>query len=51
MASIEKRKTTDGDENFRVKVRIRGFKPVTASFARLTDARRWAQSMCGSAAK
>src|SRR5215471_18748928 len=44
MASIEKRPGPDGQTVFRVKVRLKGTSPVTATFERLTDARRWAQS-------
>jgi integrase len=43
MASIEKRVTQEGKITFRVKVRLKGFPAQTASFDRLTDARRWAQ--------
>ena len=43
MASIEKRTTQDGQTTFRVKVRLKGFPVQTASFERLTDARKWAQ--------
>ncbi|MDP2784998.1 MAG: site-specific integrase [Sulfurimicrobium sp.] len=41
MASIEKRVTREGNTTYRVKVRIKGFAPETASFERLTDARQW----------
>ncbi len=41
MATIEKRSTGDGSLSYRVKVRIKGFAPETASFDRLTDAREW----------
>jgi integrase len=41
MATIEKRTTRDGTTKYRVKVRIKGFPPETASFERLTDARSW----------
>jgi integrase len=41
MATIEKRVTSDGKPSYRVKVRLRGFLPETASFERLTDARSW----------
>ena len=37
MATIEKR-TTDKGIAYRVKVRLRGFPPETATFERLTDA-------------
>lgn len=42
MATIEKRTTRDGATTYRVKVRLKGFPPETASFERLTDARDWA---------
>lgn len=42
MATIEKRTTAPGKPTYRVKVRIKGFAPETASFDRLTDARTWA---------
>jgi len=43
MASIEKRTTSDGKTAYRVKVRLKGYPTQTATFARLTDARRWVQ--------
>jgi integrase len=43
MATIEKR-DTDGGTTYRVKVRIKGHSAQSATFGRLTDARRWAQS-------
>lgn len=42
MATIEKRVTGDGKTSYRVKVRIKGFAPETATFERLTDAKQWA---------
>ena len=42
MASIEKRVADDGSTSYRVKVRLRGFEPVSATFQRLTDAKTWA---------
>lgn len=42
MASIEKRVTKDGRVSYRVKVRLKGFPPETASFERITDAKQWA---------
>lgn len=44
MANIESRTASDGSRTFRVKVRLKGQPAVSASFTRLTDARRWAQS-------
>lgn len=41
MATIEKRQTRDGTA-YRVKVRLRGEKPRTRTFWRLTDAKHWA---------
>lgn len=43
MASIEKRTAQDGQVSYRVKVRLKGFPSQTATFARLTDARKWVQ--------
>jgi integrase len=43
MATIEKRVGVDGSLNYRVRVRLRGFPPQTASFQRLTDAKKWVQ--------
>lgn len=40
MATIEKRTTSDGT-TYRVKVRIKGFQPESATFERLTDAKDW----------
>lgn len=42
MAAIEKRKAEDGTTSYRVKIRLRGRAPVSATFARLTDAKAWA---------
>jgi len=41
MATIEKR-TTDAGTSYRVKVRLQGFPPESATFERLTDAKAWA---------
>jgi hypothetical protein len=43
MATIERRTTGDGRTTYRVKVRLKGHPPDTATFARLTHARKWAQ--------
>jgi len=43
MASIEKRKAKDGKVSYRVKVRLKGYPIQTASFDRLTDAKKWSQ--------
>lgn len=42
MASIEKRQSEDGSTSYRVKIRLRGHEPVSATFDRLTDAKTWA---------
>lgn len=42
MATIERRITGDGKTTYRVKVRIKGFPPESATFDRLTDAKQWA---------
>lgn len=43
MAFIEKRTRPDGIEHYRVQVRLKGFPQQTATFDRLTAARKWAQ--------
>ena len=43
MATIERREASDGAVSWRVKVRLRGYPPTTASFRRKTDAKAWAQ--------
>lgn len=45
MATIETRPNPDGKPAYRVKVRLRGHPVQSASFTRLTDARRWAQAV------
>lgn len=44
MASIEKRLTKAGKTTYRVLVRRKGYKPESATFDRLTDAKAWAQN-------
>lgn len=44
MAAIEKRITESGATTYRVKVRLKGFAPESASFDRLTDAKDWART-------
>lgn len=41
MACIEKRVNDDGSTSYRVKVRLKGNAPESATFTRLTDAREW----------
>lgn len=41
MASIEARRAKDGSTTYRVKVRAKGHLHVSATFTRLTDAKRW----------
>jgi len=43
LATIEKRLSDDGANNYRVKVRLKGYPVQTATFARITDAKKWAQ--------
>jgi integrase len=43
MAAIEKRVTNAGEVSYRVKVRLKGHPVETATFERLTDARKWGQ--------
>ncbi|STX38819.1 hypothetical protein [Legionella feeleii] len=45
MASIEKRTTKTGKVKYLARVRLKGKKPESAIFERLTDARRWANSI------
>lgn len=44
MANIESRRSKDGTVSHRVKVRLKGYGTESATFARLTDAKRWAQA-------
>ena len=43
MATIQKRNTQAGKPSYRVQVRLKGYPLQTATFERLTDARKWAQ--------
>ncbi|MGQ0511547.1 MAG: tyrosine-type recombinase/integrase [Betaproteobacteria bacterium] len=45
MPTIEKRESPDGTVRYRVKVRLKGAPPETATFSRKTDAKRWAEQM------
>lgn len=45
MATIEKRTTNDGTVSYRAKVRLRGEKPRSRTFKRLTDAKVWASKV------
>lgn len=42
MANIEKRTTQKGYITYRVKIRLKGHPTHTASFQRISDAKRWA---------
>lgn len=44
MATIQRRTSGDGTVSYRVQVRLKGHPPQSATFARLTDARKWAAS-------
>ena len=44
MASIEKRISGNGETSYRVKIRLKGYPVQSASFERLTDAKKWAQA-------
>jgi len=43
MAVIEKRIIGENKTSYRVKVRLKGYPPQTATFDRITDAKKWAQ--------
>ncbi len=45
MAAIEKRTAQDGAVSYRVKVRLKGKPTQSATFERLTDAKKWAASI------
>lgn len=44
MAIIERRTGRGGIQTFRVKIRIKGHRPKSATFEKLTDAREWARN-------
>ncbi len=44
MASFETRRSDDGTRSYRAKVRLKGQPAITATFARRTDAKRWASA-------
>jgi integrase len=44
MATIRKRKNSDGTTSYRVMIRLKGYPPASATFGRLTDAREWAST-------
>ena len=43
MPTFETRTTPDGTTTYRAKVRLKGARQISASFARKTDAKKWAQ--------
>ena len=45
MATIQERKTNEGETSYRVMVRLKGFPVQTATFARKTDAKKWASQI------
>lgn len=45
MASITEYETKDGSKSYKVQVRLKGFPTQTATFTRLTDAKRWGQQI------
>jgi hypothetical protein len=44
MATIERRIADDGSISYRVKVRLKGYPAQSATFDRLTDAKKWASA-------
>lgn len=47
MATFRKRKNHDGTITYRAVIRLKGYPPASATFARLTDAREWASTTEG----
>ena len=45
MPTIEERNPPDGKVSYRVKIRLKGAPPESATFTRKTDARRWAEQV------
>lgn len=45
MATIEKRKNRNGQTTYRAKIRLRGYPSQSATFLRLSDAKKWIQSV------
>lgn len=45
MATIEKRETSNGKVTYRVKIRMHGFPPETATFESKRDAEKWARKV------
>lgn len=43
MANIEKRTSKAGETSYRVKIRLKGYPGQTATFERITDAKKWVQ--------
>ena len=43
MASIRERHLADGTKTYQVQIRLRGKKPIAATFRRKTDAIKWIQ--------
>lgn len=43
MALIERRTAADGSESYRVRIRLKGYPPESATFPHITAARKWAQ--------
>ena len=44
MANIEKRTSQSGEFSYRAKIRLKGYPAESATFERLTDAKRWVQA-------